>query len=107
MHYNLLLFIGETKKVKFQYRPAKNYPLDLYYLMDLTWSMKDDKKTLVSLRDDLPEMLKNLTDNFRLVIIYIISYFKLNDHNCLEYFFTHPVICYDENSYRRGRLLEG
>ncbi|XP_063537060.1 integrin beta-nu-like [Cydia strobilella] len=56
----------ETVKVKFSYRPAKNYPLDLYYLMDLTWSMKDDKETLVSLRDDLPSMLKNLTDNFRL-----------------------------------------
>lgn len=56
----------ETKKIKFVYRPAKNYPLDLYYLMDLTWSMKDDKETLVSLRDDLPILLKNLTDNFRL-----------------------------------------
>nr|XP_013189781.1 unnamed protein product [Amyelois transitella] len=56
----------ETKKIKFKYRPAKNYPLDLYYLMDLTWSMKDDKKTLVSLGDDLLAMLKNLTDNFRL-----------------------------------------
>ncbi|CAH0725680.1 unnamed protein product, partial [Brenthis ino] len=56
----------EVKKIKFSYRPAKNYPLDLYYLMDLTWSMKDDKETLVSLRDDLPDMLKNLTDNFRL-----------------------------------------
>ncbi|XP_073961601.1 integrin betanu subunit [Choristoneura fumiferana] len=56
----------ETTKIQFSYRPAKNYPLDLYYLMDLTWSMKDDKETLVSLRDDLPSMLKNLTDNFRL-----------------------------------------
>lgn len=56
---------GESKKIKFSYRPAKNYPLDLYYLMDLTWSMKDDKETLVSLRDDLPSLLKNLTDNFR------------------------------------------
>ncbi|XP_022823182.1 integrin beta-nu [Spodoptera litura] len=56
----------ETKKIQFSYRPAKNYPLDLYYLMDLTWSMKDDKETLVSLRDDLPALLKNLTDNFRL-----------------------------------------
>lgn len=59
------MFSGETRKIKFTYRPAKNYPLDLYYLMDLTWSMKDDKETLVSLRDDLPTMLKNLTDNFR------------------------------------------
>ncbi|XP_026746490.1 integrin beta-nu isoform X1 [Trichoplusia ni] len=56
----------ETKKISFSFRPAKNYPLDLYYLMDLTWSMKDDKETLVSLRDDLPTLLKNLTDNFRL-----------------------------------------
>ncbi|XP_014371392.2 integrin beta-nu [Papilio machaon] len=56
----------ETRKIKFTYRPAKNYPLDLYYLMDLTWSMKDDKETLVSLRNDLPALLKNLTDNFRI-----------------------------------------
>ncbi|KAJ8712386.1 hypothetical protein PYW07_005228 [Mythimna separata] len=56
----------ETQTIQFSYRPAKNYPLDLYYLMDLTWSMKDDKETLVSLRDDLPILLKNLTDNFRL-----------------------------------------
>ncbi|XP_041981858.1 integrin beta-nu isoform X2 [Aricia agestis] len=56
----------ETKKINFSFRAARNYPLDLYYLMDLTWSMKDDKETLVSLRDDLPSMLKNLTDNFRL-----------------------------------------
>lgn len=56
----------QSRKIEFKYRPARNYPLDLYYLMDLTWSMKDDKETLVSLRDDLPPMLKNLTDNFRL-----------------------------------------
>ncbi|CAG9788780.1 unnamed protein product [Diatraea saccharalis] len=56
----------ETRKVKFSYRPAKNYPLDLYYLMDLTWSMKDDKETLVSLGDALTVTLKNLTDNFRI-----------------------------------------
>ncbi|KAL0821848.1 hypothetical protein ABMA28_005255 [Loxostege sticticalis] len=56
----------ETRKVQFSYRPAKNYPLDLYYLMDLTWSMKDDKETLVTLGDDLSVTLKNLTDNFRL-----------------------------------------
>ncbi|XP_052756956.1 integrin beta-nu-like isoform X2 [Galleria mellonella] len=56
----------ESKKIKFSYRPAKNYPLDLYYLMDLTWSMKDDKMTLVSLGDDLLAMIKNLTDNYRI-----------------------------------------
>ncbi|XP_026321374.1 integrin beta-nu-like [Hyposmocoma kahamanoa] len=56
----------QTVKVKFSYRPARNYPLELYYLMDLTYSMLDDKETLVSLRDDLPPMLKNLTANFKI-----------------------------------------
>ncbi|KAM3965747.1 integrin beta-PS [Aphomia sociella] len=56
----------ETKTIKFSYRPAKNYPLDLYYLMDLTWSMRDDKDTLVSLGDNLLAMMKNLTDNYRI-----------------------------------------
>jgi len=32
-----------------KFRAAKNYPLDVYYLMDLTWSMSDDKETLASL----------------------------------------------------------
>lgn len=48
------------------YRPAKNYPLDLYYLMDLTWSMKDDKQTLVNVGNDLVNTLLNLTENYRM-----------------------------------------
>lgn len=48
------------------YRPAKNYPLDLYYLMDLTWSMRDDKETLVNVGKDLASTLNTLTENYRL-----------------------------------------
>lgn len=32
------------QKITMNYKPARNYPLDLYYLMDLTWSMRDDKE---------------------------------------------------------------
>ncbi|OAD54370.1 Integrin beta-nu [Eufriesea mexicana] len=49
-----------------RYRLAKNYPLDLYYLMDLTWSMRDDKDTLVSLGWDMSQTLDKFTTNFRL-----------------------------------------
>uniref|UniRef100_A0A182TRN4 INB domain-containing protein n=1 Tax=Anopheles melas TaxID=34690 RepID=A0A182TRN4_9DIPT len=35
-----------SRTISFKYKPAKNYPLDMYYLMDLTWSMRDDKATL-------------------------------------------------------------
>ncbi|XP_074102068.1 integrin beta-nu isoform X1 [Cotesia typhae] len=55
-----------TESVYLKYRPAKNYPLDLYYLMDLTWSMNDDKDTLVSLGWKMAHTLGTYTSNFRL-----------------------------------------
>ena len=33
------------------YRQAVDYPVDLYYLMDLSYSMKDDKQKLSELGD--------------------------------------------------------
>uniref|UniRef100_A0A1B0DC03 Integrin beta n=1 Tax=Phlebotomus papatasi TaxID=29031 RepID=A0A1B0DC03_PHLPP len=48
------------------YKPAKNYPLDLYYLMDLTVSMRDDKDTLVTMGGSLANALYELTENYRL-----------------------------------------
>lgn len=40
--------------------------MDLYYLMDLTWSMKDDKETLVGLGWKMANTLGTFTTNFRL-----------------------------------------
>ena len=36
-------------KFKIQFRQAEDYPVDLYYLMDLSNSMKDDKEKLADL----------------------------------------------------------
>ncbi|XP_053673915.1 integrin beta-nu [Anopheles nili] len=55
-----------SRTVSFEYKPAKNYPLDMYYLMDLTWSMRDDKATLESMGSQLAVALANLTANYRL-----------------------------------------
>lgn len=63
---NVLNIPVRPQTVKLTYKPAKNYPLDLYYLMDLTWSMRDDKETLVNVGDSLSTSLKNLTENYRL-----------------------------------------
>lgn len=57
---------NRQQKITMNYKPARNYPLDLYYLMDLTWSMRDDKKTLVGMGGALTKSLSNLTENFRL-----------------------------------------
>lgn len=54
------------QSIKMTYKPARNYPLELYYLMDLTWSMRDDKQTLVGMGGSLSTSLSNLTNHFRL-----------------------------------------
>ncbi|GAB0094468.1 Integrin beta [Sergentomyia squamirostris] len=55
-----------TQTIKMTYQPARNYPLDLYYLMDLTVTMRDDKDTLVSMGERLAHALYELTENYRL-----------------------------------------
>lgn len=57
---------GRQQTIRMNYKPARNYPLDLYYLMDLTWTMRDDKATLVGMGGTLTKFLSNLTENFRL-----------------------------------------
>lgn len=48
------------------FKQAKDYPVDLYYLMDLSNSMKDDKDKLAELGNLLGEEMEKITQNFRL-----------------------------------------
>lgn len=52
--------------MKFQYQQAENYPVDLYYIMDLSNSMEPHRMKLGELGVKLAEALKNLTSNVRL-----------------------------------------
>lgn len=52
--------------VNFQYQQAQNYPVDLYYIMDLSNSMEPYRDTLGELGVKLAEALKGLTSNVRL-----------------------------------------
>lgn len=66
------------QKVKLRLRPgidfqftlevaqAKQYPVDLYYLMDLSNSMSDDKETIVQMGDVLIEAVRNITKDFQI-----------------------------------------
>lgn len=49
-----------------KYTQAEDYPVDLYYLMDLSRSMYDDKEKLSLLGDQLAYTMKKITSNFRL-----------------------------------------
>lgn len=57
---------GNPHRFYMFYRQAVDYPVDLYYLMDLSNSMKDDKDKLSLLGDKLAETMTNITSNFRL-----------------------------------------
>lgn len=45
----IIFILGETQQFTIQIKPAKNYPVDLYYLMDLSKSMLDDLEKLTTL----------------------------------------------------------
>jgi protocadherin alpha len=42
------------------------HPIDLYYLMDFSGSMKGDKTNLVTLASELMTTMRNITEDYRL-----------------------------------------
>jgi protocadherin alpha len=65
---NITIKLRPNSPVKFlvSFRQAENYPVDLYYVMDMSNSMEDDKARLAGLGDLLANKMKNITQNFRL-----------------------------------------
>jgi integrin beta 1 len=59
-------FSAEAYRFTMDYAQAEDYPVDLYYLMDLSKSMEDDKDKLSELGDLLADTMQNITSNFRL-----------------------------------------
>lgn len=62
----MFLLPDQLHKMKIDYSQAEDYPVDLYYLMDLSKSMEDDKEKLSKLGDLLSDTMRNITSNFRL-----------------------------------------
>ena len=60
------LRVHEPQDLKLRFALAPNYPIDLYYLMDLSKSMEDDKDKLSKLGNLLAVEMSKLTSNFRL-----------------------------------------
>ncbi|KAL4702519.1 hypothetical protein ACJJTC_001404 [Scirpophaga incertulas] len=57
---------SQVEKLTFAYSQAQDYPVDLYYLMDLSRSMKNDKDKLSTLGSLLSSTMRNITSNFRI-----------------------------------------
>jgi len=65
-HVSVKLRINQSYDMQVQYAQAEDYPVDLYYLMDLSKSMEDDKDKLSELGELLAERMQSITSNFRL-----------------------------------------
>lgn len=57
---------NDTQRFYTEFKQAVDYPVDLYYLMDLSKSMEDDKDKLGLLGNRLAEEMQKITRNFRL-----------------------------------------
>ncbi|XP_058826948.1 integrin beta-PS isoform X2 [Topomyia yanbarensis] len=62
----LKLRLNEVYRLGVKYSQAEDYPVDLYYLMDLSKSMEDDKEKLSTLGALLADEMRSITSNFRL-----------------------------------------
>ena len=57
---------GDTQRFNVLVKQVEDYPVDLYYLMDLSYSMKDDLVKLRTLGNDLATAIGKKTSNLRM-----------------------------------------
>ncbi|TNN47677.1 Integrin beta-1 [Liparis tanakae] len=62
----LTLRSGEPQTFELKFKRAEDYPIDLYYLMDLSFSMKDDLENVKNLGTDLMREMQEITSDFRI-----------------------------------------
>ncbi|XP_026063719.1 integrin beta-3a [Carassius auratus] len=63
---HLTLRPDDSKKFTVTVKQAADYPVDLYYLMDMTNTMKDDLQKLYTLGNGLVTALRGVTSNLRM-----------------------------------------
>lgn len=56
----------DSRNFSVQVRQVEDYPVDIYYLMDLSNSMKDDLHNIQSLGTKLATEMRKLTSNLRI-----------------------------------------
>ncbi|NWH74344.1 ITB2 protein, partial [Piaya cayana] len=82
MHLKLRIGMPAVFEVKF--RRAMGYPIDLYYLMDLSYSMLDDLEKVKKLGGELLKALESTTPSRR------IGFGSFVDKTVLPFVNTHP-----------------
>eukprot|EP00063_Salmo_salar_P027806 XP_014002641.1 PREDICTED: integrin beta-7-like isoform X2 [Salmo salar] len=63
---HLKLRVGMPQSFEVRFRRSEGYPIDLYYLMDLSYSMKDDLENIRNLGLEVVTAMKNITSAVRI-----------------------------------------
>uniref|UniRef100_A0A3B5MUD9 Integrin beta n=1 Tax=Xiphophorus couchianus TaxID=32473 RepID=A0A3B5MUD9_9TELE len=80
----LTLRIGDTKRFTVSVKQVEDYPVDLYYLMDLSYSMKDDLLKLQTLGNKLAETMGKTTSKLHM------GFGAFVDKTTYPYLITYP-----------------
>lgn len=80
----LFLRPGQAAAFNVTFQRAKGYPIDLYYLMDLSYSMLDDLINVKKLGGDLLRALNEITESGR------VGFGSFVDKTVLPFVNTHP-----------------
>ncbi|KAH1024081.1 hypothetical protein HUJ05_003640 [Dendroctonus ponderosae] len=75
---------NEKYEINFQYKQSANYPVDLYYIMDLSNSMAPSKTNLAKLGAKLADEMMRKTNDFK------IGFGSFVDKLTLPYVSSHP-----------------
>lgn len=65
-HVSASRHLDDAKRFTVKVRQVEDYPVDLYYLMDLSYSMNDDLFRLRTLGKGLAEAMSRTTSNLRM-----------------------------------------
>ena len=65
-YVKLRLRLEQQQQLQFSVGQAREYPVDLYYLMDLSNSMSDDRDNIVKLGEELATAIEKITKDYRI-----------------------------------------
>lgn len=75
---------GDAKRFTVYVKQVEDYPVDLYYLMDLSYSMKDDLNLLRTLGNKLAQTMGGTTSKLRM------GFGAFVDKTVSPYMYTYP-----------------
>jgi protocadherin alpha len=105
---------GYEESFSITVRPAGDFPLDVYFLMDFSASMTDDLQTVQMIANDITDTIRTITTDFRLgfgsfidkPIVPFFSFAQLGRDISRRYSYKHIVSLTNDGEAFRSAVLQ-